>query len=267
MKKNIIIVAVIVTIILLCDQFLKIYLKSTYDSDNPGDQAIAGDWFVMTYIENQGMAFGTKFGSSIWAKLALSVFRIIAISGIIYYLILQLKKGVRREFLIAISLIMAGATGNLIDSMFYDFIFPVEEYLNCGLEYNRLDGSGNWSDCGYEGQIEIRHTGFLFGNVVDMFQFHATWPTWVPWLGGGQVFPAIWNVADASISLGVIMVFCRQRKYFPKEEAKKKKKLAFSIPWSKKSDVPVKEPEVESTIEKGGDSINGEERETNDSAL
>ena len=94
MKKNIIIVAVIVTIILLCDQFLKIYLKSTYDSDNPGDQAIAGDWFVMTYIENQGMAFGTKFGSSIWAKLALSVFRIIAISGIIYYLILQLKKGV-----------------------------------------------------------------------------------------------------------------------------------------------------------------------------
>ncbi|MFT6243976.1 MAG: signal peptidase II [Salibacteraceae bacterium] len=267
MKKNIILVAVIVTIILLFDQILKIYIKSTFDYDET--HALLGDWFVLEYIENQGMAFGTTFGSSIWAKLALSVFRIIAISGIIYYLILQLKKGVRREFLIAISLILAGATGNLIDSMFYDFIFPVDEYLNCGLEYNRLDGSGNWVECAktYEGQVEIRHTGFLFGNVVDMFQFQATWPTWVPWLGGGQVFPAIWNVADAAISLGVIMVFFRQRKYFPKEETQKKKKLAFSMPWNKKSEVPVTEPEVKPSPEEGSDSVKGEEREANDSAL
>jgi signal peptidase II len=267
LKKNIIIVAVIVTIILLFDQILKIYIKSTFDYGET--HALLGDWFVLEYIENQGMAFGTKFGSSIWAKLALSVFRIIAISGIIYYLILQLKKGVRREFLIAISLILAGATGNLIDSMFYDFIFPVDEYLNCGLEYNRLDGSGNWADCGYEGQVEIRHTGFLFGNVVDMFQFQATWPSWVPWLGGGQVFPAIWNVADASISLGVLMVFFRQRKYFPKEEAQQKKKLAFSMPWSKKSEVPVTEPEpeVESKPEEGDDSVEGEEPKIDDSAV
>ncbi|NRA11629.1 MAG: signal peptidase II, partial [Crocinitomicaceae bacterium] len=162
MKKNIIIVAVIVTLILLFDQFLKIYLKSVYDPATHTNQAVIGDWFVMTYIENQGMAFGTKFGSSIWAKLGLSVFRILAITGIIYYLIIQIKKGVRTEFLIAIGLILAGATGNLIDSMFYDFIFPVDEYLNCGLEYNRLPGSGNMAECGYYGvseQVELRHTG------------------------------------------------------------------------------------------------------------
>ncbi|NRA12361.1 MAG: signal peptidase II, partial [Crocinitomicaceae bacterium] len=107
-------------------------------------------------------------------------------------------------------------------------------------------GSGNMAECGYYGvseQVELRHTGFLFGNVVDMFQFQATWPQWVPWLAGKEVFPAVWNVADASISLGVIMVFFRQRKYFPKEETKQKKKLAFIMPWSKKNEAP----EAEST--------------------
>jgi len=64
--------------------------------------------------------------------------------------------------------------------------------------------------------VEVRHQGFLFGNVVDMFQFDAIWPSWVPWLGGSQVFPAIWNVADAAISVGVIMVLIRQKAYFPK---------------------------------------------------
>ncbi len=221
------------TVILLFDQILKIYIKSSFD---PGEShALLGDWFVIEYIENQGMAFGTKFGSSIWAKLSLSIFRIIAITGITYYLILQFKKKVRLEFLIAIGLILAGATGNLIDSMFYDYIFPIDQYLDCMLEYNRLDGSGNFHECGAYGEVEIRHTGFLFGNVVDMFQFDATWPQWVPWLGGGEVFPAIWNVADASISLGVIMVFFRQRKYFPKDESKNtpKKKFKLSSLWKK----------------------------------
>jgi len=232
LKKKVIIVAVIVTLILLFDQLLKIYIKSSFD---PGEnRALLGDWFVLEYIENQGMAFGTSFGSSMWAKLSLSVFRIIAITGIVYYLVKQIKKGVRLEFLIAIGLILAGATGNLIDSMFYDFIFPIDDTF-CHLEYNLLPGSGNYMECGYYGEVEIRHTGFLYGNVVDMFQFDATWPQWMPWLGGREVFPAIWNVADASISLGVIMVFFRQRKYFPKEENEKKKSISYF--WSKKKDV------------------------------
>jgi signal peptidase II len=101
--------------------------------------------------------------------------------------------------------------------MFYDFIFPVDQYLDCRLNYNQLEGSGNFADCGYFGEVELRHSGFMLGNVVDMFKFEAYWPEWMPWLGGSEVFPAIWNVADASITLGVFMILFRQRAYFPKE--------------------------------------------------
>lgn len=210
MKKNILIVAIVIALILAFDQILKIYIKSTFE---PGEASpIFGDWFLLEYIENQGMAFGTSFGSQMWHKLALSLFRVVAISALVYYFFKQVKKGVRLEFLIAIGLVFAGATGNLIDSMFYDFAFP---YDPC-MPYNHLEGSGVYSDCGFFGKIETRHTGFLMGNVVDMFKFEAFWPEWMPLVGGGEVFPAIWNVADASISIGVIMVFIRQKKYFPK---------------------------------------------------
>ena len=213
MKRKIIIVTLIVGLILALDQIIKIYIKTTFA---PGEsQPLLGDWFVIEFIENQGMAFGTTFGSKVWHKLALSIFRIIAISALVYYWIKQAKKGVRLEFLIAIGLVFAGATGNLIDSMFYDFAFA---YDPC-MPFNHLEGSGNFSDCGIFGEIETRHTGFLFGNVVDMFKFQATWPDWVPYFGGGGVFPAIWNLADASITLGVVTIFIRQRKYFPKTPA------------------------------------------------
>lgn len=122
------------------------------------------------------MAFGQTFGSSMWSKLGLSIFRIIAISAIGYYLCKQWKNGARTEFLIAIGLVFAGAFGNLIDSMFYDFIFPYDPCIS----FNHLPGSGVKSECGFFGEIETRHTGFLMGNVVDMFQFTAEWPSWVP---------------------------------------------------------------------------------------
>ena len=211
MKKNYLVVALVVTLILALDQFLKIYIKSNFA---PGEtQALLGDWFVLQYIENQGMAFGTSFGSQAWHKLALSIFRIVAISALVYYWIKQAKKGVRLEFLIAIGLVFSGAMGNLIDSMFYDFAFP---YDPC-MPYNFLPGSGIEADCGIFGAYETKHTGFLFGNVVDMFKFQAFWPEWVPYFGGSEVFPAIWNIADASITIGVIMIFIRQKKYFPKK--------------------------------------------------
>lgn len=204
-------------LILLLDQLIKVWVKTNIDVDDPPINLI-GSWFRMVYVENQGMAFGTTFGSGIWAKLALSIFRIIAICGIAYYWVKQAKAGIRTEFLIAIGLIFAGATGNLIDSMFYDFIFP---YDPC-FRFNHLEGSGIVTDCNFYGNIETRHTGFLLGNVVDMFQFDVAWPSWVPWLGGRDVFPAVWNVADGSITVGVLMVLFRQRKYFPK------KRKAFS---------------------------------------
>ena len=207
-KRKALIVTVIVTLILALDQLIKVYIKSNFGYGE--SQALLGNWFVLEYIENQGMAFGTTFGSQAWHKLALSIFRIGAIGALIYYWIKQAQKGARLEFLIAIGFVFAGATGNLIDSMFYDFVF---EYDPC-MPFNRLDGSGITSKCFY-GTIETRHTGFLFGNVVDMFKFQAYWPEWVPYLGQKEVFPFIWNLADATITLGVVMVFIRQKQYFP----------------------------------------------------
>ncbi|TNE73247.1 MAG: hypothetical protein EP333_06870, partial [Bacteroidetes bacterium] len=135
------------------------------------------------------------------------------------YWLKQARKGMKLEFLVALGLVLAGAAGNLIDSMFYDYVFPVDEFLDCRLSYNQLEGSGNFFDCGIFGTVELRHTGFLFGNVVDMFKFEAFWPEWMPLVGGEEVFPAIWNVADASITVGVFMILIRQRHYFPKQKA------------------------------------------------
>lgn len=219
MKKNLILVGTIVVLILFLDQLLKVYIKTNF---MPGEvRPLLGNWFLLDYIENPGMAFGTTFGSSMWHKLALSIFRIFAIIGIGYYWVQQAKRGVKREFLIAVGLILAGATGNLIDSMFYDFAFKYDPCIG----YNHLAGSGIKTDCGFFGTIETRHTGFLLGNVVDMFKFQAHWPQWMPWIGGAEVFPAIWNLADFSISSGIILIFIRQKKYFPKESKVNSKEL------------------------------------------
>ncbi|TNE55670.1 MAG: lipoprotein signal peptidase [Bacteroidetes bacterium] len=218
MKKKLFIVLALVILILTADQIIKIWVKSNltvYDEAIP----LIGSWFRMIYIENQGMAFGTTFGGGSWTKLALSIFRIIAILGIAYYWLKQARAGMKLEFLIALGLIFAGATGNLIDSMFYDFIFA-DSYDPC-LSFNLREGSGIECDCGIFGLKETRPTGFLYGNVVDMFQFHGNWPEWVPGLGGKEIFPAIWNMADASISCGVVMILFRQRNYFPRNKKKK----------------------------------------------
>lgn len=211
LRKKVLLVGGIILGILLLDQLIKVYIKLSFA---PGEEMnLIGSWFKLTYIENPGMAFGTTFGSKIWHKLALSIFRIIAISAIAYYWFTQAKKNMRIEFLIAIGLVLAGATGNLIDSMFYDFAFS---YDPC-MPYNHMQGSGVVSDCGIFGEVETRHTGFLLANVVDMFKFEANWPSWMPFLAGKEVFPAIWNLADASITIGVVMIFLRQRSYFPKK--------------------------------------------------
>ncbi len=211
-KKKLLIVLAVIAIILILDQVIKLYIKSNFELAE--SKNLIGTWFKLQYIENPGMAFGTTLGSGIWAKLALSIFRILAISGISYYMIKQIRQGARIEFLIAIGLVLAGAAGNLIDSMFYDYIFP----LDACSDYNQQPGSGIFGNCKYWGEVEVRRSGFLLGNVVDMFKFEATWPQWVPYLKGKEVFPAIWNLADGSITCGVIMIFLRQRKYFPKKE-------------------------------------------------
>ena len=217
LKRKMVFVGAVVALILIIDQLVKIWVKTHFINEPGGGFQLLGDWFILEYIENQGMAFGTTLGNSLYHKLALSIFRIVAIGGISYYCFQQIKKGARMEFLLALSLILAGATGNLIDSMFYDYFFTFDPCM----PFNHLEGSGNMHDCGFYGRIETRNHGFLLGNVVDMFKFQAYWPESFPWIGGKEVFPAIWNTADAAISIGIGMVFLRQRAYFPKEDKPK----------------------------------------------
>ncbi|MEX1192769.1 MAG: signal peptidase II [Brumimicrobium sp.] len=221
MRKRYLITFSVVLFVLILDQAVKIWVKTSFSYDDPSVNLL-GDWFKLNYVENQGMAFGATLGGGMWGKLLLSIFRIVAISAITYYIVKQIKTKVRLEFLIVTGLILAGATGNLIDSMFYDYIFS--DYFDPCISFNQLQGSGNWAECdygyGHTQSVEVRHHGFLFGNVVDMFQFDAHWPEWVPWLGGSQVFPAIWNVADGAISVGVVLVLIRQKVYFSNEKKK-----------------------------------------------
>lgn len=215
MKKKLTIVGLVILALLIIDQVVKIYIKTSFSSDEV--KYVFGNWFALHYIENQGMAFGTTFGSEMWHKLALSLFRVVAICALAYYIFTEAKKGAKMEFLVAVGFVFAGATGNLLDSMFYDFFFP----FNPCEGFNQLQGSGvkmNCTDYGFTYPIEVRHKGFLFGNVVDMFQFDVNWPKWVPYVGGNQIFPAIWNVADACITLGIFTIILRQKVYFPKKK-------------------------------------------------
>jgi signal peptidase II len=215
-KNRLGLVAILVISLLILDQVVKIWVKTSFSSDEVKN--LFGTWFSLHYIENQGMAFGTTFGSGMWHKLALSIFRILAIGFIIYYIIRESKKvEIKTEYLLAVGLILSGAAGNLIDSMVYDFLFT----FNPCEGFNQLPGSGKFMNCkdyGFEYQVEVRHRGFLLANVVDMFQFEAFWPKWVPIVGGGQVFPAIWNVADSCISVGIGWIIIRQRTFFPKKK-------------------------------------------------
>lgn len=213
-KKQWLFLTLVLLIILIIDQWVKIWIKTSFDYADPSIPLL-GEWLQLNYVENQGMAFGATLGGSIWGKLILSIFRVFAIGAIVYYLFKRINEGVSTEFIIVGGLVLAGALGNLIDSMFYDYIFEFDPCMN----FNHLSGSGIWMECDYGGyvhEVEVRNTGFLFANVVDMFQFNVRWPQWTPWVAGEQVFPAIWNVADAAISSGVILILIRQKKYFPK---------------------------------------------------
>jgi signal peptidase II len=213
-KKPLLFSAFLVAVLLLLDQWIKLTIKTQF---SPGEfRPLLGNWLALHYTENPGMAFGQTFGASMWAKLSLSLFRIVAIGLIIRYLFKQIKSGTSREFLIVVSLVLAGATGNLLDSMFYDLFFNIDPCI----PFNQLAGSGHKAICHaghFNYAVELRHQGFLFGNVVDMFQFNVRWPSGMPLVGGSDVFPAIWNLADFCISVGLFWAIIRQKKFFPKE--------------------------------------------------
>lgn len=193
---------IIIILILLIDQLSKIYIKTNFLY---GEEVIVFDWFRIHFIENNGMAWGAEFGGKT-GKLFLTVFRLFAIAGIGYWLYSSVKKNAPTILIVAISLIFAGAMGNIIDSVFYGVIFDTPRNAVATL----------FSDKPY---------GTLFhGKVVDMLYF-PIWsgdlPGWVPFWGGKPFtfFNAIFNIADASISTAVGILIFFNKKAFPNDDA------------------------------------------------
>lgn len=210
-KKRAGVAIAVILFVLLFDQVLKIWIKTSFEPNQT--QNLLGSWFRLLYVENQGMAFGATFGSGMYAKLFLSIFRLIAVGFGIYYLIQVIKDSDKKlGYVLAISLVLAGATGNLLDSAFYDYIFPFDP----NLPYNWISNGNEFIFT--DGTPDLRAHGFLLGNVVDMFQFNVQYPEWVPYLAGRDVFSAIWNVADASIFCGIVLILIRQRAFFPAQK-------------------------------------------------
>lgn len=165
---------------------------------------VFGDWFIIHFTENEGMAFGMKFGGE-FGKLILSIFRIFAIAGIGWYLFHISKISARKGLVYCIALIFAGAMGNMIDSAFYGIIFS-DSYARVA-EVFPVGGG---------------YAGLLYGKVVDMFYFPVLsfyLPDWLPiWSGKHfMFFRPVFNIADASISVGVIWLILFQRSYFAKD--------------------------------------------------
>ncbi len=207
MKKRYLLLLVVA--ILLIDQALKIYIKTTYHLNT--STPVAGDWFQMYFVENPGMAYGWKFGGS-WGKMALTIFRLLAVLFGTWYLGKILKENYSRGFIICAGLIYAGALGNLIDSCFYGLIFDKGMVYDPALnDYVSYSGLARFSSEGY--------ASFLHGNVVDMLYFPLVkghFPGWFPFWGGEdfEFFRPIFNIADASISTGVIAILLFQKSFF-----------------------------------------------------
>jgi len=193
---------VVTFIVLLADQWSKIWVKLNMYLGQ--EFPVFGDWFYIHFIENRGMAFGMEFGGDM-GKLALSLFRIVAVFVIGYFLF-SLPKKAPVGLKVSGALIFAGAIGNILDSIFYGVIF--NESFN-QLATFMPDGGG--------------YASFLHGRVVDMFWFplmEGNFPEWLPFWGGEHFlfFRPVFNVADAAISIGIALIFLFNKRFFNKEE-------------------------------------------------
>lgn len=201
-----------ISLVLLIDQCLKIWIKLNFEH---GDHlALVDNFIFLRFIENPGMAFGLDFGGQI-GKIALSVIRLIAVVIIGKYLFGLIKKKVHSGYIICVSLVLAGALGNILDSALYGLFF------DRGLAWDPV--LNRWTN-DYNGLAEL-HSGyapFLMGHVVDMIHVQFYYPDWFPFgLSGKEVFPPIFNIADAAITTGVISIIVFQKKFFPKKEEEK----------------------------------------------
>lgn len=207
-------VVLIILLIILADQGLKIWIKTSYEV---GDTKLTGNmsWFRLYFIENPGMAWGMKFGNET-GKMVLTLFRLAAVIFGTWYLGKIVKQKYTRGFIVCAALIYAGALGNLLDSMFYGVLFDKGLHYDPTLnDYISYSGIAKFSSPGY--------SSFFHGSVVDMLHFpiirDAKYPDWFPFVGGDTFtfFSPIFNIADASISIGVITLLLFQKRFFKKE--------------------------------------------------
>jgi len=191
----------IVIVIILLDQASKIWVKTHMML---GEEIYFTNWFRLHFTENIGMAFGLGL-PGIWGKLFLSAFRLVAVSGGIWYLTKIIREKAHWGYVTAVSMILAGAIGNMIDGSFYGIVFSDSYH---GIAKIFPEGGG--------------YAGFMQGMVVDMLWFplfHGFFPEWVPFVGGDyfEFFRFIFNIADAAITVGVAIILLFNKWFFPEE--------------------------------------------------
>jgi signal peptidase II len=199
---------ILIFLVLVLDQFTKILVKTNMFLGQ--EFSVLGDWFLIHFVENNGMAFGIEFAGE-YGKVFLSIFRIVAVAGIAWYLFKLVKKEeVPMGFIACVALILAGAIGNIIDSALYGLIFSESH----GQVAELLPAEGGYSS-------------FLHGKVVDMLYFplfSGRYPEWLPFWGGNSFlfFRPVFNIADSSITIGIFSIIIFYRGLFNRLEQNEK---------------------------------------------
>uniref|UniRef100_F4CDZ2 Lipoprotein signal peptidase n=1 Tax=Sphingobacterium sp. (strain 21) TaxID=743722 RepID=F4CDZ2_SPHS2 len=193
----------LVLVVLFLDQVIKFWVKLNMTLGQ--EFKIVGNRALIHFTENNGMAFGMEFGGES-GKLALSVFRILAVLGIGYGLVYMIKRKYHRGLILCVSLIFAGAIGNIIDSTFYGMIFSESTWYEKAVLFPAGGG----------------YSSIFHGKVVDMFYFpllQGTFPSWFPLWSNEEFifFRPVFNLADSAISVGVIIILIFQKRYFKEE--------------------------------------------------
>ncbi|HRF76626.1 MAG TPA: lipoprotein signal peptidase [Chitinophagales bacterium] len=216
----------IILLVLLIDQIVKFWIKTTF-ALGEGFDILGFSWAKIHFVENEGMAFGMELGGD-YGKLALSLFRLIAVFFIGYYLYTLIKSKAGNGLIISIALVFAGAMGNIIDSVFYGVIFSASTF---GQVAEFMPEAGGY-------------TTLLHGHVVDMFYFpmaQGNYPDWMPFLGGKYFlfFRPVFNIADSAITIGVLSILIFQRSIFVNSDSDQKPATENTTP------VEIQEPLAE----------------------